>query len=101
MRRFTSAAVGAALLAALVHGAGCGSGSGPGDLGPRVEPIVLYFDEGSSVITDRGYKDLRLFARQVGVFPAALVLVRGFSDGTGVDVMNEWLALFTKAYKRE
>jgi outer membrane protein OmpA-like peptidoglycan-associated protein len=92
MRRWTRAALGTALLAALAPGAACRSPAPSDGLGPRVDPVVLYFNEGSSAISERGYKDLRLFARQAGVFPAALVLVKGYSDGAGVDVMNEWLA---------
>jgi len=92
MHRFTCAAVGAALLAGLVVGAGCRSRSGGGTLGPTVEPIVLYFDQGRSDIAEDGYQDLRRFAREMGAFPEARVLVKGYSDGVGVDVMNEWLA---------
>lgn len=54
---------------------------------------VVYFETGSAVIAEGGYKELGWFAQQVAGAPAATeILVQGFADSTGGDALNQGLS---------
>lgn len=54
---------------------------------------VIYFETGSSVIGEAGYKELGWFAKQVaGAPPSTEILVQGFADSTGGETLNQGLS---------
>lgn len=54
---------------------------------------VVYFDTGSAVIGEDGYRELGWFAKQVaGAPPRAEILVQGFADATASDALNQGLS---------
>ena len=54
---------------------------------------VVYFETGSDVIGEDGYKELGWFAKQIsGAPPSAEILVQGFADSTGGDTLNQGLS---------
>lgn len=53
---------------------------------------VVYFDVGSAVIKEDGYRELTWFTQKIRVYPAAIVQVQGFADSTGGDALNQGLS---------
>ncbi|MCP5057854.1 MAG: OmpA family protein [bacterium] len=54
---------------------------------------VVYFETGSAVIGETGYKELGWFVKQVaGAPPSTKVLVQGFADSTGGETLNQGLS---------
>jgi outer membrane protein OmpA-like peptidoglycan-associated protein len=53
---------------------------------------VVYFDLGSAVIHDDGYRELSWFVEKVQPYPQAVILVQGFADVTGGDSINQKLS---------
>ena len=54
---------------------------------------VVYFETGSDVISEDGYRELGWFAQQISGAPANTeILVQGFADATGGDSLNQDLS---------
>ena len=53
---------------------------------------VVYFDVGSAVIKEDGYRELRWFVQQMQPYPQAIIQVQGFADSTGGDSLNQRLS---------
>jgi outer membrane protein OmpA-like peptidoglycan-associated protein len=53
---------------------------------------VVYFDVGSAVIKEEGYRELRWFVQQMQPYPQAIIQVQGFADSTGQDSLNQKLS---------
>lgn len=53
---------------------------------------VAYFDVGSAVIKEAGYKELTWFVQQMRPYPQAMFQVQGFADSTGGDALNQELS---------
>jgi outer membrane protein OmpA-like peptidoglycan-associated protein len=53
---------------------------------------VVYFESGSSRISDDGQRELRWFVDKMQPYPQAVVLVQGFADATGGDALNQDLS---------
>ena len=53
---------------------------------------AVYFDVGSAVIKEAGYKELTWFVQQMRPYPQAMFQVQGFADSTGGDALNQGLS---------
>lgn len=53
---------------------------------------VVYFDVGSAVIKEEGFRELEWFVSQTRPYPKAIIEVRGFADATGGDAVNQKLS---------
>jgi OOP family OmpA-OmpF porin len=53
---------------------------------------VVYFDVGSAVIKEDGYRELLWFVRQMQPYPDAIIQVQGFADSTGPERLNQALS---------
>lgn len=53
---------------------------------------VVYFEVGSAVIKEEGYRELSWFADKVRDVPEAVIQVQGFADSTGGDATNQRLS---------
>jgi outer membrane protein OmpA-like peptidoglycan-associated protein len=53
---------------------------------------VVYFDTGSAVIKEAGYRELGWFAEKMQPFPQVSILIQGFADATGGDALNQKLS---------
>lgn len=53
---------------------------------------VVYFDVGSSMIREEGYRELRWFADKIRPYPQAYVDVKGYADATGPEQVNQTLS---------
>jgi outer membrane protein OmpA-like peptidoglycan-associated protein len=53
---------------------------------------VVYFDTGSAVVKEEGYRELRWFVEQMRPYPQAVIQVQGFADSTGGDSLNQKLS---------
>ena len=53
---------------------------------------VVYFEVGSSVISEDGYRELRWFADQIRPYHEAYVDVKGYADSSGAEQFNQKLS---------
>ncbi len=53
---------------------------------------VVYFEVGSAVIKEDGYRELTWFSEQIRACPHCSILVQGFADSTGPDSTNQSLS---------
>lgn len=53
---------------------------------------VVYFDVGSSMIHEEGYRELVWFVDKIRVYPNAQIDVKGYADSTGHEQLNQQLS---------
>jgi outer membrane protein OmpA-like peptidoglycan-associated protein len=53
---------------------------------------VVYFDVGSAVIKEGGYRELTWFVGKMRPYPKTVIQVQGFADSTGPDSLNQRLS---------
>jgi outer membrane protein OmpA-like peptidoglycan-associated protein len=53
---------------------------------------VVYFQTGSAVIQQEGYREISWFVQQLQPYPKAIIEVRGFTDSTGSEGENQKLS---------
>jgi outer membrane protein OmpA-like peptidoglycan-associated protein len=53
---------------------------------------VVYFEVGSAVIKEDGYRELTWFSEKIAECPQCTLLVQGFADTTGGDTTNQRLS---------
>ena len=53
---------------------------------------VIYFDVGSAVIKEEGFRELNWFVEKLRPYPKAVIEVQGFADSTGGDAINQRLS---------
>jgi outer membrane protein OmpA-like peptidoglycan-associated protein len=58
----------------------------------RKYAAVIYFDVGSAVIKEQGYRELTWFVQKMRPYPKVIIQVQGFADSTGGDTLNQNLS---------
>lgn len=53
---------------------------------------IVYFNVGSSMISEEGYRELLWFVDHIRVYPQAQVDVKGYADSTGPEQFNQQLS---------
>ncbi len=53
---------------------------------------VVYFNVGSSMIHEEGYRELLWFVDKIRAFPQAHIDVKGYADSTGPEQLNQELS---------
>jgi outer membrane protein OmpA-like peptidoglycan-associated protein len=58
----------------------------------RKYAAVVYFDVGSAVVKEQGYRELTWFVQKMRPYPKVIIQVQGFADSTGGDTLNQNLS---------
>ncbi len=54
---------------------------------------IVYFDLGSSTLSEDARRELRWLAEKLAPYPKAILKIQGFADGTGSEPRNQVLSL--------